>query len=269
VSEAGQNPEAERRRVSAGRTPLSEDSLLDGRVRLRQPARGYRAAIDPVLLAATVGVGPGESVLDLGCGAGAAALCLLARVPEARVTGLELQNDLAELARKNAALNGRVGRFRVLQGDVGAPPPGLASVGFDYVLLNPPYLPAGRGRLAESSAKAIATEEGAAGLAAWLAAGLRFLRPRGGLAVIHRADRLDELLAALRGGAGEIKVCPLWPAAGRPAKRVLVAARKAVATPLALLPGLVLHQADGRFTPEAEAVLRDAAPIELSRWTGT
>jgi tRNA1(Val) A37 N6-methylase TrmN6 len=87
------------------------------------------------------------------------------------------------------------------------------------------------------------------------------LQPKGTLVVVHRADRLDELLAALRGKVGEITVFPLWPKAGRPAKRVLVRARKGVATPLALLPGLVLHEDDGRYTPIAQAVLRDGAAL--------
>ncbi len=241
----------------------SQDALLDGRVRLYQPTAGYRVAIDPVLLAAAVPAGSGDSVLDLGCGSGAAALCLLARQPEARVTGLELQDEFAGLAARNAALNGRQAAFRVVQGDLLAPPPELAPGDFGQVMLNPPYVGAGRGRTPAAPAKALATQEGEAELAAWLHAALCLLRPKGRLTVIHRADRLDELLAYLQGRAGEIRVFPLWPSAGRPARRVLVGARKGVATPLTLDPGLVLHGADGRFTAEAEAVLRDGAAIPL------
>lgn len=241
----------------------SQDRLLDGRVRLCQPVAGYRVAIDPVLLAAALPAAPGDRVLDIGCGVGAAALCLLARVPEARVTGLELQTGIAELAVRNAALNGCGDSFRVVQGDILAPPPELAPDGADLVMMNPPHVGAGRGRPAAAPAKALATHEGEAGLAVWLDRALGLLRPRGRFAVIHRADRLDELLARLHGRAGEIRVFPLWPSAGRAARRVLVGARKAVATPLRLEPGLVLHGPDGRFTAEAEAVLRDAAAIPL------
>ncbi len=247
----------------------SQDALLGGRVRLNQPSAGYRVAIDPVILAAAVPAGPGDPVLDLGCGVGAAALCLLARVPEARVTGLELQAEFAGLAARNAALNGRAEAFRVVQGDLMAPPPALAPGGFGQVMLNPPYVGAGRGRAAATPAKALATQEGEVGLAAWLHAALTLLRPKGRLTVIHRADRLDEVLACLQGRVGEIRVFPLWPSAGRPARRVLVGARKGVATPLALDPGLVLHGADGRFTVEAEAVLRGGAAIPLFAPTGS
>ncbi|MDH3914271.1 MAG: methyltransferase [Rhodospirillales bacterium] len=242
---------------------ITQDDLLGGRVRLSQPARGYRAAIDPVLLAAAVPARAGERVLDLGCGVGAAALCLLARVPGVEVTGLEIQNALVRLAAANAALNGLADRFEVLEGDVLAPPPSLAGGGFDRVMLNPPYLAEGTSRPPDRLSQALATHEADARLADWLDTALVLLKPKGGLTLVHRADRLDDVLSCLRGRAGGIRILPFWPAAGKPAKRVLVAARKAVAGPLTLAPGLVLHEADGRFTAAAEAVLRDAVALAL------
>ena len=232
--------------------PTTEDRLLGGRVRLLQPTEGYRAAIDPVLLAAAVRAGDGERVLDLGCGVGAAAFCLLARLPGVRLTGLELQPALAALARANAALNG-VG-MEVVEGSLLAPP---ALEPFDWVMTNPPYLEAGRASVPPQASKGLANVEGDASLADWLKAAVRLLKPKGHLAVIHRADRLADLLAALRGrGVGEVRVLPLWPKPGRSAGRVIVTARKGVRTPLDLLPGLVLHRDDGAFTEAAEAVLR-------------
>lgn len=242
---------------------LSDDCLLGGRVRLSQPAQGYRVAIDPVLLAAGVPAREGELVLDLGCGVGAASLCLLARVPGARVTGLELQPEVAALARLNAERNGRTACFSVLEGDILAPPPDMAPQTYDHVMLNPPYLVAGRTWSAEHASKATATQEGRAVLADWLDAALKMVKPRGRLVVIHRADRLSELLMHLHGRAGEARIFPFWPSAGRPAKRVLLAARKGLASPLALQAGIVLHGPDGDFTPEADAVLRDAEPLLL------
>ncbi len=232
-------------------------------MQLCQPAKGYRAAIDPVLLAAAVPARSGERVLDLGCGVGAAALCLLTRVPGVEAAGLELQGPLARLAAANAELNGLDRRFAVFEGDILRPPSALAAGGFDRVMLNPPYLAAGANRPPSGSPRALATHEGAATLVDWLEAAHSLLKPKGELVAIHRADRLDALLAGLEGRAAGIRIFPLWPAAGKPAKRVLVAARKAAAAPLVLAAGLVLHEPDGGFTPQAEAVLRGAAALEV------
>ncbi len=102
-------------------------------------------------------------------------------------------------------------------------------------------------------------------MAQWIAAGLAALRAKGRITLIQRADRLGDVLAALAGPAGEVVVAPVWPKAGRPAKRVVVTARKGVATPLALAPGLVLHTEEGGFTPQAEAILRGGEPWALLR----
>jgi tRNA1(Val) A37 N6-methylase TrmN6 len=242
---------------------ISADRLLDGRVCLRQPLTGYRAAIDPVFLAAAVPAEPGESLLDLGCGAGAAALCLLARMPGTRVTGLDIQAELVRLAGENGRGNGWGARFLPLAGDVARPPPRLAPGSFHHVLCNPPQLLAGRARPAADPGRDLASREGAARLVDWVATALAMVRPKGTVTVIHRADRLDDLLAAVSGRAGELVVFPLWPGAGKPAKRVILRARKEAATPLRLAAGLVLHQADGSFTPAAHAVLREGKGLEI------
>lgn len=245
---------------------VTEDRLLDGRVTLRQPAAGYRVAIDPVLLAAAVPARAGERVLDLGAGVGAAMLCLAWRVPECRVVGLELQPDLVTLAEANIRANDRVGRATILAGDLtDADARRDCSVpgGFDHVMANPPHLAPGRGAAPPDPAKALAHVEGAGDLDVWLDFCLARLRPEGWVTMIHRADRLDALLAGLHGRAGAIVVFPLWPRAGVAAKRVIVRARKGVATPARLAAGLVLHMADGTYTPATEAVLRAGRALAL------
>jgi tRNA1(Val) A37 N6-methylase TrmN6 len=243
---------------------LTEDSLLGGRVRLSQPARGYRAAIDPVLLAAAVPASAGETVLDAGAGTGAASLALAVRVPGCRIVGLEIQRDLQRVASHNVRQNDLERRVEVIEGDLGRPPPRLAGTIFDHVMTNPPHLAAAAASASPVEARARAHVEDRLDLIGWLVACLRMLRPGGVLTLIHRADRLAEVLAPLRGPLGDLVVYPLWPRAGdRPAKRVLVQARKGTCGPLRLARGLVLHDEGGGFSAAAEAVLRHAKALVL------
>ena len=241
---------------------VTADALLGGRVKLAQPAAGYRAAIDPVLLAATVPAAARGRALDLGCGAGAVMLCAAMRAPDLAVVGLERDAAMAALARANVAANGLAARAAVIEGDVARPPPELATGDFDFALANPPFLDPATADPPPDAGRAAAHVEDTP-LAAWIAAARRALKAGGALAVIHRADRLADLLGALD-GFGDVLVVPLWPAAGRPARRVIVAARRGRRGPLALAAGLVLHGAEGRFTPEAEAILRDGGALAPS-----
>lgn len=244
-------------------TVMTDDSLLDGGVRLRQPADGYRAAIDPVLLAAATPALAGDVVADLGCGVASASLCLLYRVPGVRLVGLELQPLLVSLGQENAQLNAVEDRFSVYIGDVRSPPARLAACAFDHVMMNPPFLDPAAARLSQHEARRIAMVEGEAGLTAWMDSALALLRPRGSLTLIHRADRLDEILARLSRDCGHLTVLPLWPRLGQAAKRVIVQARKGSGAPLRLLPGLALHGEDGTYSAAAEAVLRKAQALPL------
>ena len=242
---------------------ITEDRLLGGRVILRQPADGLRAAIDAVLLAAAVPALSGEAVLDIGIGSGAAAFCLARRVPGLRVVGLDIQRDLVRLVAENASLNGLDDQVSAMVGDLRNPPPRLAPASFDHVMANPPYLEAGAGTLPSNPGRAQAVSEGNADLKSWIRFALTMVRNRGTVSFVHRADRLDQLLAELSGKVGEITIYPLWPGQDKPAKRVILRARRGVATPTRLLPGLTLHLADGSFTAAADAVLRDARALEL------
>jgi FkbM family methyltransferase len=255
--------------VAAGELEESEpepDRLLGGRVRLRQPEAGYRVAIAPVLLAAATPAVAGR-VLDVGAGVGAAALCYAVRVPGAQVTGLEVQPELAAIATENIARNDLSDRVRIVVGDLLRAPDMLEPGTFDHVMANPPFMPADRGLTPPDRSKAVATVEGAADLAAWIDFGLRMVKPKGSITLVHRADRLDEvltLLGAWAGGpVGGIVVFPLWPGHGRPAKRVIVRARPGVRAPMRLAAGLTLHREDGEYDDAALAVLRDGEALAL------
>lgn len=242
---------------------FTEDRLLGGRIRLRQPASGYRVAIDPIFLAAAVAAEPHQLVLDVGCGAGAAMLCLAQRVPQCRIVGLETERDLVRLAGDNAILNGMEARISVTIGDLLRPPPRLSPGAFDHVMANPPFYEQGRTTPAATQGKTGATVEGDADLSAWVRFALAMARSKGTVTFIHRADRIDALLAEIAGRAGDVVVFPLWPGQGRPASRILVRARKQTAAPARLAAGLVLHEADGRPTFEADRILREGGGLDL------
>ena len=232
------------------------ETFLDGRVKVTQPDSGFRSGLDAVMLAAAVPALAGQTLLELGSGAGTAALCLEARVPDIAITGVEMDAALARLANENAAANGSKAHF--VAADIFALPPEL-KCDFDQVFCNPPFH--GEGQVSPDPARASALMDGGR-LADWLKLGLQRTVSGGFFTAILRADRLNLALGALP----ERGTCafPLVPRTGEAPKRVIVQARKGSAAPFALLPGLVLHRTDGSWTPEADAVLRRGSALALS-----
>lgn len=243
-------------------TDLSEDKFLCGRLTLWQPVKGYRAATDPVLLAAACAAMPGQSVLDLGCGAGAAALCLGFRVKGLALTGLELQPAYADLARRNAARNATA--LEVIEGDLNHMPRTLRR-DFDHVIANPPYYATG-GTPSPVKSRATAMQVETP-LSAWVEAASRRLKPGGWLTLICGTDGLPLVLSALAPKLGSAAVLPLAAREGRPALRVLLQARKGGRAAFRLLAPFLIHSGpahDGdreSYTPAANAVLRDGADL--------
>jgi tRNA1(Val) A37 N6-methylase TrmN6 len=206
------------------------------------------------MLAAAVAAPVGGRVLELGCGAGAALLCLAARRPDLTLLGVERQPEMAALARANATANGMADQAAILDGDIVA----LGEIGvFDAVMMNPPFFDPGAGLASPDPQKRASAQFGEP-LAVWIKAAANRLSGGGTLAIVHQAGALPEILAELTGRLGAVEVAPLWPRAGEPAKRILVRARKGSRAPLALRPGLILHDADG-FTPKVRAILADGA----------
>ncbi len=241
--------------------PCSDDAFLGGDLQILQPHAGYRAGIDPVFLAAALSAEAGIHVLDAGAGVGVGGLCLAQREEGVRVTGVELQPQLVEIAQQNARRNGLDARVSVLQGDIIKPPSELTAGSFDQVMVNPPFYDQhGRVRAAQEP-KILSHMGDGATLDEWLAFCLKMLKPKGELSLIHRADRLGDILHCLEGRAGGIRLFPLWPGGGKPAKRLLVKAVKGSGAPLSVLPGLTLHETGRRFTKGADDVLRHGAAL--------
>jgi len=252
--------------AKAGRE-LTDDAFLGGRLHLLQPRKGVRAGIDAVFLAAAIPAAAGDHVLEAGIGAGAASLCLAARVTGLALTGAEIDAGAAALARLNAGRN-RVSGLTVIEADVTARGAVLAGQGiladaYDHVLANPPFYDVEAGSLSPLPGKSGAHAHRRGGLAAWIDFLVRCLKPRGTLTLVHRPEALAVILAGLEGRAGAVSLRPLYPRPGAPAHRVLVRAVKASRAPLRLLPGLALQDEGGRYSKAAEAVLRHGEAFDL------
>jgi len=233
-------------------------SLLGGKVCYRQPREGFRSGIEPVLLAAAVPARAGEKALEAGTGAGAGLLCLAARVPGIAGTGVEKDPLLAALARENLAANG-VSAITILEADIETFENGER---FAHSFANPPWHE--QAGTPPSHPARMSAKRGGARLASWIGAMARRTLPGGSLTLILPAARAaDALQAAAMSGCGGMTLFPFWPRSGSPAKLILLRAIRGSRSPFRMLAGLVLHKPDGRFTDEAEGILRDGAPIAL------
>ncbi len=237
---------------------LTRGTLLDGRVRYDQPASGHRSGIEPVFLAAIVPARPGQRVLEAGAGAGAALLCLASRVPGIAGVAVERDPVLAALAAKNAAANGFAG-ISVEPGAIEDFAPGDKK--FDHAMANPPWH-APAGTASPDPGRRQARQAEANLLGRWIRVLAGALRLRGTLSLVLPPAALPESLAALaEHGCGSPVLWPLWPRPGMPAKLLLLQAMRGGRAPMRLLPGTVLHEADGSFTARADDVLRRGLPL--------
>ncbi|WP_147109146.1 tRNA1(Val) (adenine(37)-N6)-methyltransferase [Tateyamaria sp. syn59] len=239
---------------------LTHDAFLGGRLHLWQPRLGYRAGVDPVLLAASVPAKPGQSVLDLGCGVGTAALCLGARVEGLDLWGVERQADYAALAQRNG--------LDTFAADLTDLPEALKARSFDHVLANPPFFDREAGHVASDlgreAGRGVETP-----VAAWIDAAARRLRHKGYLHMIHRAERVPDLLAGALGRLGSPEIWPLCPRIGKPAELAIFRARKNGRADFRLHFPIILHKGERHeqdaesYTPEIQAVLRAGAALHL------
>ncbi len=244
---------------------LTHDAFLGGQVYAWQPKAGFRTGVDAVLLAASVPAQPGQFVLELGCGAAVASLCLHRRVKELWLCGVEVQPQYASLARRNSAESAT--ELVVVQADLKSLPEEVRNLDFDHVMMNPPYFSREEGSASENAGRDIA-RAGETRLADWVEVATRRLRPGGVLTMIQRIERLPEVLCAMDHRLGAVQVLPIAPRGGAPAGLFLLRAVKGRKTPFQLRPPLVMHKgmrhgdAGDGYSPPIEAVLRFGQALE-------
>lgn len=239
----------------------SRDALLAGKVILEQPRQGYRAAIDPVVLAASLPLKPQQTLLDLGCGVGAAFLVAAFREPTLHVTGLEIQQDLAEIARINILHNQLESRACVVGGDVESSP--FSQNSFDHVIANPPYYDENAAPASVHTGKAISHHAEGAALEAWVKTAAYLVKPKGRVSFVLPALRLVEVLSFMTRLLGDITILPVYAKVDRPAERLIISGRKGVKSPFQMLPGIVLHEKDGVWTKEARQILEEGRGFDV------
>ena len=260
---------AKTERTAAGSATTTDD-FLGGRISIVQPSRGHRSGSDAIWLQAAVPAHAGDRILDVGAGVGVAGLALLARVPKSKVTALEREQALCDLAGQNAARNSNSQHFTVINCDItgrasALSAKGILREGYDHVMANPPFHTQGTVRVGAD--KAAAHEMAPGALAGWVRFMTTAASAKGTLTLIHRPEALGELLTLLEERFGELTIFPLFAKEGAPASRMIIQGRKGKRGTLKLRRGLVLHRSDGTYTDAAEAVLRHGEKLDPGHGT--
>lgn len=242
----------------------TDDTVLGGKLKLSQPARGHRAGHDAILLAAAAPLS--QHAIDLGAGVGTAGLALLVRKCAERVTLVEIDSELAVLARENVKRNEFDARAEIVCTDAlklarkgGAEHPAASSA--DLVLMNPPFNDPSRKNISPDPTRRRAHNAADSDLDQWVSAAERLLAPNGKLVFIHRPETIEAILATLKGRFGAAELIPIFPRADAPAIRLIVRAIKGRRTPPTMLPGIVLNDANNQPTEAANKILRDGGPL--------
>jgi tRNA1(Val) A37 N6-methylase TrmN6 len=241
---------------------ITENKLLDGRVTLLQPKKGYRVAVDPVLLAASVPAAEGDCILDLGSGTGAVSLCLQARVPGCSIIGIENNLEYLSLSQQSVEKNNWQANIRFIEGRVEAPPAELQPDFFDWVVANPPYyMEQGYSVSLQAGKSAAHARDGE--LREWIDCAHHFVKPGGWFFMVYPANEDDEDIAGMSRVFQEVRILRIQPKVSFPTKRHILAARKGGGPFIREAGTLILHEDNGDFTAKARAILWDAAPLTI------
>jgi len=238
---------------------LTDDLFLGGALKIYQPKKGFRSGIDAILLAASVPDNGSMRVLEAGCGAGVVSLSIARRCEQARVDAIEIEQINTQIAQANVARNELQERVSIYLGDLCDPVTKLELLGlernsYDFVVANPPFYDEGEMRFSSDPLRRRAKRAMAETLEEWVRFLTAMAAPKGVISMIHRAEKLDEVLSVLTRRFGGVKVLPLFPKPGEPANRVIVQGVKGSRAPMVLLQGVVLHDEQGCYFPEVKDI---------------
>lgn len=247
---------------------LTDDAFLGGRLHCLQSAKGYRSGLDAVFLAAVIPALPGDTTLEAGSGTGIASLCLAAGIENLNIVGLDISPESIQLACQNALRNGFEKKATFIEGDLSKSFKALEAKGiaqnlYDHVFANPPFFAEDAAQVSPNASKATANVMGTEGLDKWLKFLTAVVKSHGTITIIHRAEALPALMQAFEGRAGGLKIFPLFPKAGVPASRVIVQGIKGSRAQSCLLQGQIMHQGDGTFAPQVQAILRNGQRLKI------
>ncbi len=237
----------------------TKDQILDGSITILQPEKGYRVAIDPILLSAAINIKKDARILDMGCGVGTISLILANRDSSLDITGIDIQSSLIDLAKQNIKLN-NLDNVRFTNLDI----QNAEENNYDIIISNPPYVDKSSYSASDIQSKNIANSEDITDLNTWIKSAYKSLKNAGEFYMIHRADRLDDIIKAMHNKFGNIIICPLFPKPNKSANRIIIYARKNKKDPLKILKGIILHEDNGNYTNQVKDILYNKQLIDLS-----
>ncbi len=236
---------------------VSLDKFLGGRIELLQPKKGFRSGTDTVMMASAIPALEGDNVLEFGVGSGVALCCLGARVGRIDVYGVEIQAEIADLARRNLERCDMVGEIHCA--DIFDLPKELRMKQFDHVMINPPFFDA-----VAHTAPQIATKAKShiahTNVSDWVKIAGKRLKPKGSLTIIHRTESLMDILEGL-GEFGDIRILPIASNLHLEAKTIIVQARKQSAGKLKLLPPFITHDLQKTETIRLKDITRGGSSL--------
>lgn len=246
----------------------TKDTFYNGDLAVWQQRSGYRFSIDAVLLAGHIRLKPGDRVVDLGTGCGIIPLMLGYCYPDVFLWGVEIQEELAHLARRNISLNRMENQIRILQCDLKSLSRDMVESFVDVVVCNPPYRRIDSGKLNPNPQKAVARHEIKATLTDIITTAVRILKVSGRFVMIYPAIRTADLIFHMRAGGLEPKwIRMVHSYKNDQAKMVIAKGVKGGGPEMEIAPPLYIYEDDGNYTDEVQKMFEPSRNAAVGPWT--